>query len=280
MLHRPAGMIVTAAMVLGSLQPASAQTASQTAAQTSAPTTADSIAKYREMIADGNPAELYEAKGEALWKRAAGPKQATLERCDLGLGPGVVKGAFAQLPRYFKDTDRVQDAESRLMTCLQTLQGFDAAELVKTPFGQGRKADLVALATYVSGESKGVRVEVQPRHPKEREMLALGRRAFYLQAGTHDFACASCHGEEGRRIRLQDLPNLTTPQGAAEGWTTWPAYRVSNGQMWSMQTRLNDCFRQQRFPEPVYGSELTIALSYFMASQSNGALMATPGIKR
>ena len=258
--------LVAAVSVLTSL--ASAQTAS------------DEIAKYREMIADGNPAELYEAKGEALWKQADGPKKATLEQCDLGLGAGVVKGAYAQLPRYFADTDRVQDAESRLLTCLQTLQGFDGVALVKTPFGVGKKADLVALVTYVSGESRGVKVNVQPRHPKEQEMLALGRKAFYLQGGTHDFSCASCHGEEGRRIRLQDLPNIATKEGAAKGWTTWPAYRVSNGQMWSMQYRLNDCFRQQRFPEPVYGSELTIALSYFMATQSSGATMATPGIKR
>ncbi len=79
----------------------------------------DDIAKYREMIADGNPSELYEAAGEDLWKKPAGPKNATLEKCDLGLGPGVVKGAAAQLPRYFKDTNRVQDLESRLMMCMQ-----------------------------------------------------------------------------------------------------------------------------------------------------------------
>ena len=240
----------------------------------------DEIAKYREMIADGNPAELFEAKGEALWTQVDGPKKASLEKCDLGLGPGVVKGAYAQTPRYFADTDRVQDAESRLLTCMENLQGFSAAEVAKTPFGRGKKADVVALVTYLSGASKGMKVNVQPVHAKENEMLALGRKAFYLQAGTHDFSCASCHGEEGRRIRLQDLPNITTPQGAAKGWTTWPAYRVSNGQMWSMQFRLNDCFRQQRFPEPLYGSELTIALSYYMAALSNGAVMATPGIKR
>jgi sulfur-oxidizing protein SoxA len=240
----------------------------------------DEIAKYREMIADGNPAELFEAKGELLWKKADGPKKASLEKCDLGLGPGVVKGAYAQTPRYFADTDRVQDAESRLLTCIETLQGFNAADIAKTPFGRGKKADVVALVTWLSAESKGMKVNVQPTHPKEKEMMALGRKAFFMQSGPYDFSCASCHGEEGRRIRLQDLPNITTPAGAAKGWTTWPAYRVSNGQMWSMQFRLNDCFRQQRFPEPLYASELTVALSYYMASLSNGAVMATPGIKR
>ena len=68
--------------------------------------TADGIAQYRAMLADGNPAELFEAKGEQLWKTARGPKNATLERCDLGKGPGVVKGAFVELPRWFADTRR------------------------------------------------------------------------------------------------------------------------------------------------------------------------------
>ena len=84
-------------------------------------TTAEGIAEYRQMLADGNPAELYEAKGEELWKKVRGPKNASLEKCDLGKGPGVVKGAFVELPRYFADTGRMQDLESRLMTCMMRL---------------------------------------------------------------------------------------------------------------------------------------------------------------
>ncbi|MCC2100024.1 MAG: sulfur oxidation c-type cytochrome SoxA, partial [Hyphomicrobiales bacterium] len=70
----------------------------------------EGIEKYREALKDGNPAELFEASGEELWKKPAGPKNVSLEKCDLGLGAGVVAGAYAQLPRYFKDTDKVQDA--------------------------------------------------------------------------------------------------------------------------------------------------------------------------
>lgn len=247
-----------------------------------AQTAIDDINKYREMIADGNPAELYEASGEELWKKPMGPKNASLEKCDLGLGAGVVKGAYAQLPRYFADTKRVQDLESRLLTCQQTLQGLDPQEAIKTPFGKGRKNDLVALATYISGESKGMPVKAKAVHPQEKAMLAMGQRLFYYQGGPHDFSCATCHGEAGKRIRLQELPQISTPAGAAAGWTSWPAYRVSSGQMWSMQWRLNDCFRQQRFPEPIYTSDVTIALSMFMAHQSGQSKvnMATPGLKR
>ncbi|MCC2633222.1 MAG: hypothetical protein K0S48_1108, partial [Ramlibacter sp.] len=60
----------------------------------------EAIDEYRQMLADGNPADLFEAKGEDLWKQKRGPKNASLEACDLGKGPGVVKGAFVELPRY------------------------------------------------------------------------------------------------------------------------------------------------------------------------------------
>ena len=39
----------------------------------------DEIARYRAMIADGNPADLYEAAGEELWKKPMGPKNANLQ---------------------------------------------------------------------------------------------------------------------------------------------------------------------------------------------------------
>ena len=63
------------------------------------------IQRYQQMIAEGSPVELFELEGEALWKKPQGPKNVSLERCDLGRGPGVLKGAYAGLPRYFKDAD-------------------------------------------------------------------------------------------------------------------------------------------------------------------------------
>jgi sulfur-oxidizing protein SoxA len=68
-------------------------------------------------------------KGEELWKQKRGPRKASLEQCDLGKGPGVVKGAFVELPRYFADTGKVQDLESRLLTCMDRLQGWTRKRL-------------------------------------------------------------------------------------------------------------------------------------------------------
>jgi len=243
-------------------------------------TASQGIDEYRAMLQDGNPAELFEAKGQDLWNQKRGPKGASLEKCDLGKGPGVVKGAFVELPRYFPDTNRVQDLESRLVTCMTSLQGFNEAEIVKTPYGRGEMANITALATWIASESKGMRFNVPQGHATEKVFYEVGKRLFFQRGGTHDFSCASCHGEEGKRIRLQDLPVLTKNPGDGVGFAAWPAYRVSNGQMWSMQLRLNDCYRQQRFPYPGFTSEATIALSTYLGVNAKGAASAVPAIKR
>ena len=240
----------------------------------------DDIAKYREMIADGNPSELYEAAGEELWKKPAGPKNVTLEKCDLGKGPGVYKGAWVELPRYFADTGRVQDLESRLVTCMQELQGFDGQQISKTPFGRDEQNNVTALATWIAAESKGMKLNLPQNHIEERKMYEVGKRLFFMRGGSHDFACATCHSQDDKRIRLQDLPNLTKNPGAGNGFGAWPAYRVSNGQMWGAQLRLNDCYRQQRFPYPLFGSDATIALGVYMGVNGKGGETVAPAIKR
>lgn len=238
------------------------------------------IEEYRAMLADGNPAELFEAKGEDLWKKKRGPKNASLEQCDLGQGPGVVKAVFVTLPRYFADTNRVQDLESRLLTCMETLQGFNAADIAKTPFGKDEQKNVTALATWIAAESRDMKFNLPQAHAKEQIAYEVGKRLFFQRGGPHDFSCASCHGADDWRIRLQDLPNLTKNPGDGVGFAAWPAYRVSNGQMWSMQLRLNDCYRQQRFPYPGFGSDATVALGVYLGVNSQGSKSAAPAIKR
>ena len=233
------------------------------------------------MLAEGNPAELWEAAGEELWRKPAGPKNVSLEQCDLGKGPGVTKGAYAELPRYFKDTNKVMDLEQRLAYCRVTLQGLTQQDAMKNPFSsQGKPSDIERLAAYITGESRGVKMNVQLSHPEEKRVYALGQKMFFYRGGAYDFACATCHAVDGQRIRLQDLPNLMTEKGAQAAYTTWPAYRVSQGEVRTMQHRLYDCLRQQRFPEPAYGSDVITALTMFLAKNANGGTYDGPNMKR
>jgi sulfur-oxidizing protein SoxA len=240
----------------------------------------DAIAKSRQQIEEDNPAELWEARGENLWSAKRGPRQMALTACDLGLGPGVVKGAYARLPRYFADSAKVQDLESRLLTCMTVLQGFTREQAEKDHFASpGHASDMEALVAYIAGQSKGMKVDIALNHPKEQEAYRLGEQIFYYRAGPHDFGCVTCHGADNKRIRLQALPNLTRTRDAQRAYTSWPAYRTAQGEVRTMQNRLWDCFRQQRFPEVTYASDTITALTLFLAKNANGGVMTAPGVK-
>jgi sulfur-oxidizing protein SoxA len=239
------------------------------------------IQKYQRMIAEGSPVELFELEGEALWKKAQGPNKVSLEKCDLGKGPGVLKGAYAALPRYFKDADRVMDLETRLLHCMTTLQGRTVAEATKRVFGnENQPSEMEYLSAYIAAQSRGVRMAPGTAHPREQASLELGRKLFFHRAGAWDVSCASCHGEEDKRIRMQDLPVLSKAKYARPVVATWPAYRVSNSQFKTMQWRINDCYRQMRMPEPTFASDATVAVNLFMAATGRGEPYRGPGTKR
>jgi L-cysteine S-thiosulfotransferase len=238
--------------------------------------------KFRAVLEQDNPAELWEVKGEQLWHAPGGPKKASLEKCDLGLGPGVVKGAYAQMPRYFADVDRVMDAEARIVHCMITLQGFTYAELAKAPFSSAtRTPDPVSIVTYVAAQSAGMKLAPSQSHPKEKAAYALGKEIFNYGAGPYDFSCSTCHGQEGnKRIRTQTLPNFANPATAIAAVQGWPGYRMTGGVMHSLQWRLTDCFRQQRFPKPDYTSETLSLLMTYLTVNASGQVYKGPGIKR
>ncbi|MFM7330707.1 MAG: sulfur oxidation c-type cytochrome SoxA [Brachymonas sp.] len=242
----------------------------------------DAINEYRQSLQDGNPADLNAARGEGLWNAKRGGKSLA-ESCDLGLGVGKVKGAVAQLPKYFDDTKKVMDIESRLVHCMVTFQGAKREDFsARTAFsGEGQKATMIEdLVAFVYDESRDAVIKVPNGHKEEKAAYERGKQAFYFKGGPYDFSCASCHSEDGKRIRLQDLPNLTKPGPAQAAFSQWPAYRVSQGAVRTMQWRLYDCFRQQRFPELQYLSQTSVDLISFMGVNANGGKMAAPAIKR
>lgn len=240
------------------------------------------IERYRALLADGNPAELLAIRGEAIWKQKKGPKNTSLERCDLGKGPGVLKGAYASLPKYFADTDKVMDLEQRLIYCMVSLQGLSEAEARKQPFGAGddKRSVMEQLASYITEESRGILMQVSVVHPKEKAAYEAGKQMFFHRGGPYDFSCASCHANDSQRIRLQDLPNLLKAETAQKAYGSWPAYRVSQGEVRTMQHRLWDCYRQQRFPEPGYASDGITALTMYLAANANGGKFDAPALKR
>ena len=253
-------------------------------AQTAPDTTEKEIERYRAMLSDpfANPAYLNVDRGEILWAQARGNKNVSLQQCDLGEGAGKLEGAFAHLPRYFKDSDRVMDLEQRLLWCMETVQGLDTKDVLKRRFSApGVISDMEDLVAYVANKSNGMKFGVALAHPKEQEVYAAGEALFYRRSAVMDFSCATCHADDGKRIRLQGLPNLSKPGKAAqETMGSWPTYRVSQSQMRTMQHRLWDCFRQMRMPVPDYASDGITALTLYLVKQAEGGDILVPSIKR
>jgi sulfur-oxidizing protein SoxA len=239
------------------------------------------FADYQRMAAENAPIELYELAGEEAWKKKQGPKNASLEQCDLGQGPGVLKGAYAGLPRYFADAGRVMDLETRLLHCMMTLQGRSREEATSRVFGNADKpSEMEVLSAYVAGQSHGMPMRPGSGHAQEKASYELGEKLFFHRAGPWDFSCASCHGDEGKRIRMSELPVLSKAEFTRPLMATWPAYRVSTSSFVTLQWRMNDCYRQMRMPEPIFGSDTTVALINYMTTNAQGVVYRGPAIKR
>lgn len=242
------------------------------------------IERYREMISDpmSNPGFLAVDRGERLWAEKRGTKSVSLETCDLGEGPGKLEGAYAKLPRFFADAGKVMELEQRLLWCMEKVQGLDTKDVIARRFARpGVESDMEDLVAFIANKSSGAKIQPQLSHPKEQEMAAIGEALFFRRAGVMDFSCATCHGETGKRIRLQGLPDLSKPGKAAQDTMgSWPTYRVSQSALRTMQHRMWDCFRQQRWPNPEYASDGVTALVAFLTKQAAGGQITVPSIKR
>lgn len=230
------------------------------------------------MMMPDNPAWIVVEEGEALFRQARGAKNVSLEKCDFGKGPGVLDGAHAELPRYFADTGKVMDLDTRLVYCMKTLQGFsndDAAIQQK----HGSRTDIMKLQTYVASKSSGYPWNPPMGHPLEKAMRDAGEVMFYRRSGTMDFSCATCHTQTGKRIRASVLPNVYEPTE----WTkaiSWPAYRASHDEVRSSQHRVLECLWQMRYPNIRNGSDATIALISFWTDAARGQPAIVPDLKR
>ena len=233
--------------------------------------------KNLQMMPD-NPALWVADDGEALFEEARGPRNVSLEGCDFGKGPGVLEGAYVELPRYFADTGKVMDLEARLVHCMMTLQGFTKDDPpVKKRHGSG--SDMMKLQTYIARQSNGMKWNPPMDHPLEKAMRDAGEVMFYRRSGPMDFSCQTCHGATGQRIRASVLPNINEP----EEWTkaiSWPAERAGQQNVRSTQHRLRGCLWQMRYPGIKAGSDASIALISFWTDAARGQPAILPDLKR
>ena len=227
------------------------------------------------MMMEDNPAYFVVDDGKALFEQKRGPNNVSLEKCDFGKGPGVLDGAYAEMPRYFEDTGRVMDLESRLVHCMKTLQGFPSDD----PALKAR-ADIRALMAYVGARSNGYEWQPSMDHPLEKAMRDAGEVMFYRRSSVLDFSCNTCHSETGKQIRASVLPNMNVPKE----WTkavSWPALRVGkSSNVRSPYQRLRGCYWQMRKGQINRRSDAAIAMFSFWKDAARGEPAILPDLKR
>lgn len=250
----------------------------------------DKFGDYRAALEDSNPGSFWIDDGQELFEKKDGPKNASLEKCDFGLGPGVLQGAYAQLPRYFKDTNKVETLESRLMTCMKTLQGFTDQQIEEKYLDihyhnadeqDSRVSPLAQLATYVASQSNGMRFNIVLDNPKIEHAYELGKKVFWHRMGAMDLNCASCHAVKGRILRGVELPVMTDPSRAGKVMGAFPAYVNKDSNVRTQWWRNERCLLAMRLPWLKTGSEIDAAITLYQrvkASQSDEKIQI-PGIK-
>ena len=76
---------------------------------------------------------------------------------------------------------------------------------------------------YVAAQSDGMPINPPLKHPAEKEALKVGEAYFWNRHGPMDFSCATCHAEDGKRVRLQGLVNVYNSKDIQATMSTWPS---------------------------------------------------------
>ncbi|MDZ7584990.1 MAG: sulfur oxidation c-type cytochrome SoxA [Thiobacillus sp.] len=120
------------------------------------------------------------------------------------------------------------------------------------------------LTAYMRTLSDGMMSNVKVEGPKAMAAYEDGKKSFFSRKGQLNFACASCHVQNGG-VKLRS--ELISP---AVGHTVhWPVFRGGDNLV-LLQQRYVGCYRSVRAVSEPQGSATLNNLEYFHSALSNG----------
>lgn len=127
------------------------------------------------------------------------------------------------------------------------------------------------MEVFVRNLARGEKVNVQTSASMQ-PFYEKGKEMYFSRSGQLDMACTNCHDfYAGLKIRANTLS-----QGQNNGY---PAYRLKNGNINGVQSRINGCYSQFRAEKRPLGSDDLMALELYVSSRSNGLDIETPAIR-
>ncbi len=242
--------------------------------------------QYKQLLELGmHPGYAYLDEGEDYFHNLKGPNGKTCASCH-GQDASKLVGAYAHMPRYYKDIGKVADIDIRMLSCMTKYMGFPKS---KDFIKKYTKKYRVPLATYVASKSNGMKIDVKLDDPQEKELYKYGEKLWWTRSGARDFSCGICHTVlSDKRIRQQALPNPVRDKL----YKHWPTYRYSNDKMWTMEDRVRSCFKafllyvnkwdkkKDWIKKPPPYSKEVVAIELYMKHKGNGAIINVPGFIR
>jgi sulfur-oxidizing protein SoxA len=209
-----------------------------------------------------NPAMLWVAEGEALWREAPAAGAKPCAACH-GDATAAMRGVAARYPAFDETAGRAVDLQGRINACRTRHQQQPAFAPESRP--------LLGLAAYIGLQSRGLPVS-PPADARLAAARERGAALFRIPMGQLDFACAQCHDANwGRRLAGSPIPQAHA--------TAYPVYRLEWQDMGSLQRRLRNCMTGVRAEPFPYGAQELVDLEAYLAARAAGMAVETPGVR-
>ena len=202
-------------------------------------------------------------KGAKLFSRP-GKNGKSCESCHEAKGKKLDPKQIATFPILDKKTQRPITLQQYVINKWTEVLGNEPLKY--------ESDDALALEAFVRNLARGQVVNVQTGG-KMAPFMDQGKKLYEeTRAGQLDMACASCHAlYPGLKLRAQVLS-----QGQSNGF---PLYRLADGKVVGVQTRMKQCYDQFRAEGYPYGSEENSLLELYMNARGNGLKIETPAVR-
>ena len=222
---------------------------------------------YEEML-ENNPADMFVSEGEEEFEENLGGEEALAKF--LEVPEDKLAKYIAGFPRYIKKMGNVVGLD-------QVLQVMQVQQ--EKPKESLDSEKMYSLVSYVKSLANDENVSIDVSSSKEmKESYVLGKKLYEVARGGRGLACIGCHRTSGALLRTQILPHL----GEIGTGATWPAYRMTQSTVVSMQKRFQGCMTDSlQAPLPL-GSKEMVALEIYITNlaKEQHKVMAIPGLKR
>ncbi|MEZ5674529.1 diheme cytochrome SoxA (sulfur oxidation) [Thalassovita litoralis] len=222
----------------------------------------DDQTQAMEMDDFDNPGMLGVEAALDAWDTVDGSEGKSCASCH-GSAEESMKGVRAVYPKWNEAAGEVRTLEMQINDCRENRMGAE-----KLGYTSGDIVNMVALITL---QSRGMPVNVAIDGPAQATWEK-GKEIYYTRFGQLDLSCASCHEQNyGNMIRADHLS-----QGQTNGF---PAYRLKNTKLNSVQDRFKGCVRDTRAETFKPGGAEFTALELYVASRGNGLSVEGPSVR-